>query len=205
MPCGRPGDFVGVECGWPAKPRSPMSPPATEGSKGQLRMHWDGQISSHSYHPAPQEINRVWRQLPQTHQLGRLRPATPPNLGVWEEDRGPQHCVHDKSPTFTTIPWYQHTPRSALTLVPTPLPLCPDPPRTTGAAPYPTQGSGSASSLHLKVFISGGEKKEGTVLVGQEEALWDSPASHGGTRSPMGHKRKTHGLQGAVGPSILAA
>lgn len=149
--------------------------------------------------------NRVWRQLPQTHQLGRLRPATPPNLGVWEDDRGPQHCVHDKSPTFTTIPWSQHTPWSALTLVPTPLPLCPDPPRTTGAAPYPTQGSGSASSLHLKVFISGGEKKEGTVLVGQEEALWDSPASHGGTRSPMGHKRKTHGLQGAVGPSILAA
>lgn len=82
--------------------------------------------------------------------------------------------------------------------------LCPLTPSTTGAAPHPTKGPGSVSSLHLKVFIARGEKKEETMLLGQEDALWDR-TSAGGTRSPMGHKKRAHGLQGAVIPSILAA
>lgn len=38
------------------KTKVTLSPPATEGSKGQLKIHWNGQISSHCYHPSPQEI-----------------------------------------------------------------------------------------------------------------------------------------------------
>lgn len=81
--------------------------------------------------------NRVWRQLPQTRQLGRLGPGASLDLEVWEDDRGNHNCMHYKSLTFTAIPWYQHTPWSALTLIPIPLPLSPlyyrgSPPPHTG-------------------------------------------------------------------------
>lgn len=78
--------------------------------------------------------NRIWRQLP---QLGILGPAAPPDSGVWEDDGEHHNCLHYESPTSTAMPWYQHTPWSALTLVPTPLPLSPDPPVLQGLPPTP--------------------------------------------------------------------
>lgn len=59
--------------------------------------------------------------------------------------------------------------------------------------------------LHLHNFTPGGEKKEGTALMGQEDASWHSPASLSETRSLSEHTRRTQGLQGAVVCSIMTA
>lgn len=108
--------------------------------------------------------------------------------------------MHYKHPTFTAIPGTStllvlHSPSSP------PPSLCPLTPLYYRGCPHPTQGPGSVSSLHLEVFIPRGEKEERTVLVGQEDALWT--AQHlmvGQDLSPMGHRRRARGLQGAVVP-----
>lgn len=118
MPGGRPGDSVVVECWWPAKPRSCVTPShREEQGTAQDALGWSNITPLLS--PSPTG-NRVCRQLPQTYQPERLGPA---DLGVWEDDRGHHKCMHYESLTFTAIPWKQHTPCSALTLDPTSLPL----------------------------------------------------------------------------------
>lgn len=71
--------------------------------------------------------------------------------------------------------------------------LCP--PCTIGAPPHPTQGPGSVSSLHLKVFIPRGEKEERTVLVGQEGALWTAQHLMVGQGLPWVTKREHVGFR----------
>lgn len=103
--------------------------PSHRGEQGtaQDALEWSNIIPLLS--PIPKG-NRVWRQLPQTHQLGRLGPGASLDLEVWEDHpthphRGHHNCMHHESPTFIAIPWHQHTPWSALTHIPIPLPLSP--------------------------------------------------------------------------------
>lgn len=140
MPCGRPGDFVEVERGRPAKPRSPVLPPATEGSQDALgRPNAIPRLS-----PGP--TGKTVRRLPQAPPAwGRLGAAAPSNLR-WGKMMGtPQNRSHLPSPALIPAP-------SACTHL---FPSVPCPPSCHRSCPPPHTGTATATYISTASFLGG--------------------------------------------------
>lgn len=167
------------------KPRSPVSPPATEGSKGQPGMCWQGQTSSHPPWPSP--VGK--RVLRSPGRLGGGREPTAPPKMTGE----PQNSLHRTGPTRAVLPWCLHPPWLALFCF-----LSLSPPFFAPSPPPHAAGDVALllTSPQLRPWAEG---KRGDSVSGAGGASWDSPtAQHraAGPGCPRGHARQTRGLQG---------
>lgn len=197
MPCGWSGDFVEVECGWPAKPRSLMSPATAQDALG-----WPNVSPPLSLSPIGK---RVWRPCIPQAWGGGLGAAAPPNLGVWEDDvGGPQNTLHCTDSTFPVLPWYQHPPVPALTLFPSSPPSCALSRLVPQELPPPTQGPGTATYISKVSFLEG-RKKRGQCQCSKKMAPGTAQHLPVGQGLPWGTQGGHRGLQGAMVPSIPAA
>lgn len=197
MPHGRPGDFVKVGSGWPAKPRLLVSHPSHRGEQG----------TAQDVLRRPNVIPPLWQsptgkrvlRTPTSHQLGGgWEQQHPQTEGCVKMTGGPQNSLCCTGPTFPVLPWYQHPLWPALALFPSSPPsLCALSPLMPQELPlHPIQGPGPATYISKASFLQGRKKKRGDSVGGARRCLLGqptNPASPRGTGSPPRHTRRMGG------------